>query len=791
MRSLLLFYIFLPGLIQVNAQHCAYDLTSLIGVRPVDSKQQIIKGLRITLIDGIGQPIIINRSIYKKEQYLRSEQDTAEFWRNLPRPASGKHFQPDERKRHFIQAGDDYIILTGSRGRAEKGRLILIEDIDGAANGGPYQSEVVFADSSQVQALCGYPNGHRFNEEYRPVLVKMDGRQRKRERIFHDGFRFEFDHAPLLNCPECEGCYCQLLRVYSPQNALIFEHVIHGVDTEPRIDSMHIADFNGDSRADIHFCVDSVHDAFFVYQPEKNTFIPASQSVLKIQRKADDDHRTINVRAPFRFILEKNTPETAIPSEKGYYANKVLVFRHSDGNLLYTMVVVGNKLKESEGCADSLQIADYNLDGFPDFRICHNSRPGLHMYYVYHPLRKTFVMERTLSELHALQFDFEKLTVTGHTEQKQHPGYPWDSPYPYYREELQFEGRGLENFSLTTIPSGGGTPYTSRGKYIQQKRFYEGDSMAMEIQKHQFLRKSAGEFSFEVTFNPEDYKTQGFPGSYVKILQIYRRERLAGQYEFHGNYLKEVPHWLDSLEIADYNFDGYPDIRMYNSMSGKHQYTYLIFHPEKDKQVYYQDTYFSQMEDAEFYPKQKILKGKIRSATQIVHVFLKNDTLTLTSEQIPKNDLPFVEESIYRNGNKQVLRSAYGSLEPFAGRQFGDYNFDGHEDFRLQSKKNPAGWDVFLFHTAKQAFEKDTLMSRFETFDYNPNEKTLLGSLRFKEDELSWVTYYYCWSFEKRNMILYQTKICVSKYPGSESQRCSISTLVEGKWIDTKVWITD
>ncbi len=140
--------------------------------------------------------------------------------------------------------------------------------------------------------------------------------------------------------------------------------------------------------------------------------------------------------------------------------------------------------------------------------------------------------------------------------------------------------------------------------------------------KHQFLRKSAGEFSFEVTFNPKDYKTQGFPGSYVKILQIYRRERLAGQYEFHGNYLKEVPHWLDSLEIADYNFDGYPDTRMYNSMSGKHQYTYLIFHPEKDKQVYYQDTYFSQMEDAKFYPKQKILKGTIRSATQIVQVFL-------------------------------------------------------------------------------------------------------------------------------------------------------------------------
>lgn len=120
MRCLLLFYFFLPGLMQVNAQHCAYDLTSLIGVRPVDSKQQIIKGLRITLIDGFGQPIIINRSIYKKDQYLRSEQDTAEFWRNLPMPASGKHFQLDERKRHFTQAGDDYIILTDNRGRAEK-----------------------------------------------------------------------------------------------------------------------------------------------------------------------------------------------------------------------------------------------------------------------------------------------------------------------------------------------------------------------------------------------------------------------------------------------------------------------------------------------------------------------------------------------------------------------------------------------------------------------------------------------------------------------------------------------
>lgn len=271
--------------------------------------------------------------------------------------------------------------------------------------------------------------------------------------------------------------------------------------------------------------------------------LPSYYSVM------DDD--TSRVSLPFKFVLEKNTPDIAIPAEKGYYANKVSVYRMNTNKLIYEIVAVGNKLKESPGCSDSLQIADYNFDGFPDFRICNNSVSGKHTYYVYHLKRNTFIIEQTLSELHELTFDFEQKTATGKTEKKEFMGYPWNSPHPYYMETLQFDGIGLEKLTVTTTVYGGSTYPSTKCNYINQKRIYEGDSMALNMQKNNFLSKAVGAFKFQVEFNPEELKTSGERGAYVKKLQIFQGKRTVGDFEMQGNYLKEVPHWLDSLEIAD------------------------------------------------------------------------------------------------------------------------------------------------------------------------------------------------------------------------------------------------
>lgn len=491
---------------------------------------------------------------------------------------------------------------------------------------------------------------------------------------------------------------------------------------------------------------------------------------------------------PFKFVLEKNTPGIAIPADKGYYANKISVYDLKSNQLLYTTVAVGNKLKESEGCSDSLQIADFNFDGFPDLRVCNNSVPGKHIYYIYHPQRQTFIIEQSLSELTGLSFDFQNKVAIGYTGKKQAVNHATVSSKQYYYEQLRFEGTSLKNLTVNTTLEPNMIVTTAKCMYIKQKRIYEGDTIGLKILNRKPLVKKVNQFKFELVFNPEEVKTSGEKGSFVSHLTIYYDNKKSGPYEIHGNYYHEVPHWQDSLEIADYNFDGYPDIRIYKSNMADGSYSYLLFNPEKEIQQFYIDGLFSSSIETEFIPNQKIWKGKIVESNLTRYLFLRKDTLTITIQDHDLSKPPFIEESIYKNGNKRSLRRAYGKLEPDIKKEYGDYNFDGYEDFRQQSKLSPYYWDVFIYNPKKESFEKDTLLSKFEVFNYNKLEKKLDGYFSVKSNETTWLTKYYQWSFTEQKMVLYQEKTCYSKYPMSESQRCIIRRLVDGKWIETETF---
>lgn len=490
---------------------------------------------------------------------------------------------------------------------------------------------------------------------------------------------------------------------------------------------------------------------------------------------------------PFRFELERNIPDVKLPSIE-YYANKISVYNQTGMELLYTMVAVGNETKESSGCSDSLQIADYNFDGSPDFRVCNNSIPGKHTYYIYHPQRQTFIIEQSLSELTGLRFDFQNKVAIGYTGKKQAVNHTTVSSKQFYSEQLRFEGTSLQNLTVNTTLEPSMIVTTAKCMYIKQRRIYEGDSIGLKLLSKRPLVKKVNQFKFELLFNPEEVKTSGEKGSYVSHLTIYYNNKKSGPYEIHGNYYHEVPHWQDSLEIADYNFDGYPDIRIYKSNMADGSYSYLLFNPEKEKQQFYVDGLFSSSIETEFIPNQKIWKGKIVESNLTRYLFLKNDTLTITIQDHDLTKPPFIEESIYKNGNRTGIRSAYNTLEPVVKKEYGDYNFDGYEDFRQQSKKSPYYWDVFIYNPKKESFNKDTLLSKFEIFEYNKLDKKLLGSFRIKSDETTWLTKYYQWSFTEKKMVLYQEKVCYSRYPMGESQQCVVSKLINGKWIETETF---
>ena len=489
---------------------------------------------------------------------------------------------------------------------------------------------------------------------------------------------------------------------------------------------------------------------------------------------------------PFRFELEQNCSGVELPKIEGFYANKISVYDQTGKAMLYTTVAVGNEKKESAGCGDSLQIADYNFDGSPDFRICNNSVPGKHTYYIYHPQRQTFIIEQSLSELTGLQFDFLNKIATGYSGRKQAVNHAVVGSKQFYSEQLRFEGAALQNLTVTSTYEPSMMATTSTCKYIKQKRIYEGDTIGLKLLNKKPLVKKMKQFKFELIFNPEEVKTSGEKGAYASHLTIYFQDKKSGPYEIHGNYFHEVPHWQDSLEIADYNFDGYPDIRVYNSQAHIGTYHYMVFNPSPGVNAFYMESLFSGLMESEFIPQEKILKGKIVEPTQTLYLFFKNDTLTLSKQEQDQKKSPFIEESIYKYGERRVLRAAYNQLDPILKKENGDFNFDGHEDFRQQSKASPYYWDVFVFNPKKNAYEKDTLLSGMEWFDYNRLDKTLDGYSRKRLDETTWQTLYYQWSFAEKKMVCYKEKVCYSKYPMSESTRCIIREWINGKWIETQ-----
>lgn len=486
---------------------------------------------------------------------------------------------------------------------------------------------------------------------------------------------------------------------------------------------------------------------------------------------------------PFRFVIERNCPGVQLPSNE-FYANKISVYDYTGKALIYSTVAVGNEIKESPGCGDSLQIADYNFDGIPDFRVCNYSVPGKHTYYIYHPQRQTFIIEQSLSELTGLSFDFQNKVAIGYTGKKQAVNHATVSNKQFYAEQLRFEGTSLQNLTVTTTLEPSMIVTTAKCKYIKQRRIYEGDTIGLKLMNKKPLVKKVNQFKFELVFNPEEVKTSGEKGSYVSHLTMYHNDTKSGPYEIHGNYFNEVSHWQDSLEIADYNFDGYPDIRGYNSQVNNGNYVYFLYNPNKDVKQFYIDTYFSLLLESEFIPKEKIMKGKITEANQTIYFFLKNDTLTLTKQDKDLSKQPYIEECIYQYGKKKLLRTAYKQLNPILRMEYGDYNFDGHEDFRQQSKVSPYYWDVFIFNPKKSAYEKDTLLSMMEWFEYNRLDKKLDCYSRKRVDKTTSQTLYYKWSFTEKKMVYYKEKVCYSKSPMSESYLCIVSELINGKWIE-------
>lgn len=149
-----------------SAQHCGYDFASLIVVRPhLEGDTQVVKGLRITLLDSTNLPVTIG----------------GEAW-HLFRPNSDlkacERYQHGFTRGHevcFPFARDNYVLVL-PRGMGTAKMKVLIQDdrlpvhVDHQRRNWmyPFRMQVVALTSFDSYPLCG-----TYNDEVYPT---MDGR---------------------------------------------------------------------------------------------------------------------------------------------------------------------------------------------------------------------------------------------------------------------------------------------------------------------------------------------------------------------------------------------------------------------------------------------------------------------------------------------------------------------------------------------------------------------------------------------------------------------------------------
>ncbi len=143
----------------LKAQHCVWDGTGLIEVDVRSKSGEQINGLQITLLDTAG-------NCYIKSFDERQKKCAAVFWKNPDKTTNkglGDNSSPLEyEKIRFHFAGSDYIYICWSSSVGK----IKIDDIDGKANGGAFETTVINIHSAEVLNLCTNSNSWPYDEKF-------------------------------------------------------------------------------------------------------------------------------------------------------------------------------------------------------------------------------------------------------------------------------------------------------------------------------------------------------------------------------------------------------------------------------------------------------------------------------------------------------------------------------------------------------------------------------------------------------------------------------------------------
>lgn len=154
-----LVYFVLPS----NAQHCEWDNSALIAVRPLYNGK-LVEDLKIELI-STDNPYSTKMETHRNGLYTIYKGNTRSFAKrkDLVRIKRGTYFD-------FIK--NDYIVLTSNH--FKEGLFIKITDVSGNNNRQKFATQIIPVTKEHLLSLCGIKEGSRnYDSLYKPIVVVL------------------------------------------------------------------------------------------------------------------------------------------------------------------------------------------------------------------------------------------------------------------------------------------------------------------------------------------------------------------------------------------------------------------------------------------------------------------------------------------------------------------------------------------------------------------------------------------------------------------------------------------
>jgi hypothetical protein len=525
-----------------------------------------------------------------------------------------------------------------------------------------------------------------------------------------------------------------------------------------------------------------------IQQPvvEPNNPVLKKDSVIVVAAKPDTlskkqvETQFIKQWKNYQFKLIFNPKGIRPSTEHGGYAKKLEVRDLKTDTLIYERIIRGNKYQEQPICKDSLLIDDFNFDGYPDYKTCNDYEGKRFDYYLYDSKKKNFVKDNLLSEIINVQlypdsFKLVGFRMAGKTMQ-----------------DVWMIGKGFPSVKIFSKTIGDDlVDHNEVNTYVYK------DGRLIEVNTpmpYKTYSKIKDGYRFRLEFNPAEIKISQELGSYVKRLHIYKiepnkSEGKVFETSLFANELKETAFQRDSFEITNYNFDAIPDVRFNNSFNPGQSIYYLSSIDRNEDEIFYNEYNLSNLQQMKRFDDRKKLNGTYTDNTDFntVNFYGKYlDTMVVVKQNL--NTLAITQTITYLNklGKLKPIPNIKAlEPKPKTKKEFGDYNFDGYEDFRTKKTENDERWDFFIYNNKKQAFEIDTLLSKMTMSEFDFENKFFIGQILTRLDDLG----YYTEGYKTVNgkIILYSTSTCNMRSQFAEGADCTISELKDGKWVETFV----